>query len=245
MRSKAYHAFQQKLHYFDDDIELIDVLRLAVLDGDLTDTTTTHVLRHIDPARHTHLARRQNSAGSRRLIIYHLRSSLYSSYTKDIYEELTHYLRTILERASLAGFNSGRIIGEHSFKVEAKAILGLGNWEEVCRIVAESVFQALEAERSTLRLLEKMASKLGLTILPTTIAAALPFLEARHLLVHADGRASAEYIAAHPQIRCDDGYIVLSYAFISGLRNSIQTLVAEFDQQIIAKNLLRAEDTQP
>jgi hypothetical protein len=37
MKTKNFHSFQQKLSYFDDDIELIDVLRIGVLSGDLTD----------------------------------------------------------------------------------------------------------------------------------------------------------------------------------------------------------------
>lgn len=65
LRSKAYHAFTQKLSYFDDDLELMDVLHKAVISGDLTDQGSQHVLKHVDPAEHTHIARRKNSDGSR------------------------------------------------------------------------------------------------------------------------------------------------------------------------------------
>jgi hypothetical protein len=150
-----------------------------------------------------------------------------------------------LEKASIAGFGSGRLIGEHSFKVDAKTVLGLGNWESVCRMVAESVFQSLEAERSTLQLIKKMAAKLGLAVQDATIEAALPYLEARHFLVHTDGRISAEYIAAYPNIYVKDNYIVLNFAFICALRDSVKALAAEFDQQVIACQLLRPEDAQP
>ena len=37
MPSKAFQTFKSKLGYFDDDIELVDVLRLAITHGDLRD----------------------------------------------------------------------------------------------------------------------------------------------------------------------------------------------------------------
>ena len=112
MPSKAFHSFDSKMAYFNDDIELIDVLRTAVLDGDLTDPNTNRLLKHVDPNRHRHIARRQNSDGSRRNTINHLRASVYSSYLKDLYEEVTEYLRAILNQASLNGFNAGEIRGQ-------------------------------------------------------------------------------------------------------------------------------------
>jgi hypothetical protein len=245
MRSKAYHAFTQKLSYFDDDIELMDVLYKSVTAGDLTDQASQHILKRVDPVQHTHIARRKNADGSRKIVITHLRSTIYSSYVKDIYEEVTHYLRTVLAQASKNGFNSGRLIGEHSFKIDAKSILALGDWNQVCQLVTDSVFQSLEAEKSTLKLLEKMANKLALNIDANLIAAALPYLEARHFLVHTDGKASEDYTTAYPQIQINNGYIALNFQFISNLRSTVKALVAEYDKEVIAGNLLKAEDTQP
>jgi len=246
MRSKAFHALEQKLSYFNDDIELIDVLRRAVNNGELTDVNSAHVLRHVDPARHAHLARRQNADGSRRLVMNHLRATVYSSYVKDVYEEVTHYLKTILAQASKNGFNSGRLIGEHSFKVDAKTVLELGSWDKVCDLVTSSVFQVLEAEKSTVKLLEKMASKLALNVEKSLVTAALPYLEVRHFLVHADGKIPEEYAAQHPHITTDDqGYVVLNYAFITSLRDNVRAMMADYDKEVIATGLLKAEDTMP
>lgn len=245
MKSKAYHALQSKLSYFDDDIELIDVLRKGVESDDLTDPQSNHVLKHIDPSKHKHITRRRNSPGSRKLLMNHLRASVYSSYVKDVYEEVTHYLRTILRQASLNGFNAGRIVGEHSFKVDAKTVLQLGSWDAVCTMVTESVFQFLEAEKSTIKLLEKMANKLALKLDQSLLDAALPYLEIRHFLVHTDGKVSHEFSAQHPHISLDaDGYVVLNYSFITGFRNAVKALMAAFDQEVISTNLLRTEDLQ-
>ena len=245
MKSKVFQAFTQKLQYFDDDIELIDALRISVLRGDLTDPGSAHVIKSVDPACHPHLARRQNSDGSRKNTIYHLRGTVYSSYVKDVYEEVTHYLRTILAQASLNCFSSGRIVGEHSFKIDAKTVLALGSWENMCQHVTESVFQSLEAEKSTLKLIEKIARKLDLDVSEQTLNAALPYLEVRHYLVHADGMLPTDFIQKYPQIKSMRGKVELDYAFISELRSSVNSLVAEIDAEVISKRLLRLQDTRP
>ncbi len=245
MRSKAYHAFEQKLIYFDDDVELIDILRACVIGGDLTENGSQHVLKRLKPTKHKHIARRQNSDGSRKLIINHLRSSVYSSYVKDIYEEVTEYFKTILKKASGNGFSAGRIVGEHSFKVDAKTILDLENWDSVCQMVTDSVFQSLETERSTLKLLEKVASKLGLDVAKEHIETALPYLETRHFLIHCDGKLTDEFKQNHPHIRCENDYLALDYTFICKYRDSVKKLIHEYDREVIRTNLLKPEDTMP
>lgn len=245
MKTKAYHAFEQKIIYFDDDIALIDVLREGVLSGDLTDPESKFVLKYIDPAKHDHLKRRKNSDGSRKLLINHLRQTVYSSYVKDMYEEVTHYLRTILEKSAENGFDAGRIIGEHSTKLDAKAILAIGNWEAVTKLIADSIFQALEAEKSTLKLFEKISNKLALSIDSALIEAALPYLEVRHYLVHSDGEVPADFKQKNPNIPIKDGYIQLNYTFVSNLKNTTKTLIKAYDDAVVSAQLLKAIDLQP
>lgn len=246
MRTKAYHAFEQKLIYFDDDIDLIEVIRISVSKGDLSSAESMHALLRINPDKHKHIARRKNSDGSRKALINHLRQTLYSSYVKDVYEEATHYLRTILEKSAENGFDAGRLIGEHSGKFDAKAILAAGTWEAVARLITDSVFQTLESEKSTLKLFEKMSSKLALDIDEELIKKALPYLEVRHYLVHADGLLPKQFAKDNPNISVDKkDHIQLDYKFICGLRESVRRLIKEFDEKIMGANLLKHEDTQP
>lgn len=246
MKTKIFHSFQQKLNYFDDDIELIDILRIGVLSGDLTDNGSNNLLRHVDPTRHIHISRRRNSNGSRKNTINHLRSSTYSSYIKDVYEEVTQYLRSLLNRASLNNFDSGRLIGDHHFKMNAKSVLELGDWPNVCKMVTDSVFQSLENERSTLNLLKKVATKLGLEIDDQLINNALPYLEIRHFLVHSDAKPTDEFIQKYPQIRRrSNGCFLLDYTLICSVRESIKALIQAYDEEVIDKNLLKDEDIMP
>lgn len=242
MRTEAYHSFESKLFYFDDDIDLIEVVRLGILNGDLTDNASRFALKNIDPAKHRHIKRRKNSDGSRQLLANHLRQTVYSSYVKDIYEEVTQYLKTILEKAAENGFDSGRLIGEHSTKLDAKAVLSAGTWPEVARLITDSVFQSLEAEKSTLKLLEKVSTKLALAVDENLIKAALPYLEVRHFLVHVDGKIPAQFKKDNPEIPIKAGHIKLNYKFVSELRIAVKNLIKDYDEKVIAANLLKPED---
>ena len=193
----------------------------------------------------TDITRRKNSNGSRNLIVNHLRCTLYSAYIKDIYEELTIYLRTILTKAAENGFEAGRIIGEHKIKLDAKSILEKGNWEEISEMISNSIFQSLESERSTLKLIKKISTKLSLNIDDELINEAIPYLEVRHFLVHNDGKLTQEFIDKYPEIRHNNGNIQLSYRLISCLKDAVIKLVAAFDKEVIDSNLLKDEDTQP
>ncbi len=245
MRTKAFHAFESKINYFDDDIELIDVLRLGIIAGELTEQGTNNVLKKVDPDKHSHLSRRQNSDGSRKLIIEHLRTTVYSAYIKDVYEEVTDYLRTILEQAADKGFDAGRLIGEHNFKIDAKDVLEAGGWEYVTQKIADSVFQALESEKSTLKLLEKVSNKLGLGVDKGLISAALPYLEVRHLLVHTDGKASDEYKQKYPAIRLKNDRVFINYVFLTRMRTAVKAMMEDFDKKVITKDIVDAKYTQP
>ena len=244
MRTEAYHSFESKLFYFNDDIDLIEVIRLSILNGDLTDKASKFPIKNIDPTKHLHIVRRRNSNGSRELLVNHLRQTVYSSYVKDIYEEVTQYLKTILEKAAENGFDGGRLIGEHSTKLDAKLILAAGTWGNIARIITDSVFQSLEAEKSTLKLIEKISTKLALGVDGNLIKNALPYLEVRHFLVHVDGKIPTEFKKDNPQIQIKDGHVKLDYKFVSEFRDAIKKLIKEFDEKVIATNLLKPRSFQ-
>lgn len=240
--SKAFHAFEQKLIFFYDDIEIMDVIRTSVLDGKLSDDGSPFVLSGVVKEKHTHLSRRKNSVGGRQITINHLRSTLYSSFIKDLYEEVTDYLKLILFQASKNHFDTGRIVGEHGFKVEAKTVLALGNWTEVCRFITEAVFQSLESERSTLSLLKKMCTKLGLSVDEKYFNAAMPYLEVRHLLVHAGGRLNDDYRSKYPFVKESAGFVFLDYGFVENAYHAILALVQAFDAEVVDKKVLHSSD---
>lgn len=238
MHSKPFYAFKMKIDKFDDDIDFVDIIRIAALNGDLSSASGSKIFDRVDPQTHSHLARRKNAEGGRKLVANHLRNTVFSSYVKDIYEEVTHYLRDILRCVCTNGFDTDRLVGEHSIKMNARDILRLGSWDALCKEVSDSVFQNLESERSTPQLLRKVRNKLGIDVDDCLIEAALPYLEARHLLVHSDGIISSSYQDKYPKIRKKGDKIDLSLEFITDLRRTVRELVEAIDQSVLDKELL-------
>jgi len=239
LKTKAYQSFKGKLDYFDDDLDFIDILAINVTKNTLTEQNSNFIFKNLNPEKHIHLSRRQNKPTSRKQVMAHLKATVYAAYVKDIYEELTHYLQKVLSDFAISHADGKRLVGDHSTNIDAATILSLGSWENICRYVSKKVFQALENERSTKKLIDKMAKKLNLQISQTIFNDALPYLEVRHCLVHSDGKADNDFIKDFPDIQLDTkGFIILNFSFIREFRKRVHNLVLEFDAKILAADLL-------
>lgn len=246
MKTKFHVRFFNRAAHLDADIELADVLKISIGHGALHTNGGQHIFDSVNPQQHPRLAARVNSQQSRRTAANHLKSTLCSSFLKDIYEDLTQYLQEVLEAAARNGLDPNRLIGEHKVSFEANEVLAAGNWTKVVEMVSKSVFRKLEAEKSTKSLLQKINTKLNLGVRTTTIDAALPYFELRHLLVHADGKADQTFCAAFPAFNAVVGQkIQLEFAILQDARVAIFALVNEFDKKVIAKNIVNAGECQP
>jgi hypothetical protein len=180
------------------------------------------------------------------MAIRHLKSSLCASFLKEAYEDVTAYMQDILEAAARNGLDPNRLIGEHKVSFEANDILRAQNWHAVVHLVAKSVFRKIENEKSTKDLLKSMNAKLNLGVPQAKIDAALPFLEIRHLLVHADGIADAKFCNSYPAFGASAGTkIKLDFTVLQNARAALLELVQQFDEKVIACNVVAAADTQP
>ncbi len=244
MKTKAYVRFLNRIEHYAADVELVDVFALSA--DKLTASSGGRMFDAVHPDKHPTLAKRGNGAGSRKIALGHLKASIATAHVKDLYEDVTMYLQELLAAAMRRGLDPQRLIGEHEFPTNANRLLRLGSWPAVVQFVADSVFRKLEDERSTKNLLRKMDSKLGLGIDQAVIDAALPYLEARHFLVHDDGVVDAEFAAQHASLGLKAGdCIPTDYAFVVAARAAMANLVKEIDAKVIAKQVVAAEDTQP
>ena len=243
MKTKAYHKFLTRAAHFDADLELIDGISIMQNNGQLYSTGNLLLFDFIDVNRHPRLSNRTSSSHNRGIAVNHLKNSLYSSYIKDIYEEIATYFQEILKAAARNGFDPNRLIGEHKVSFDANDLLSAGSWQAVIDLVASAVFRKLENERSTINILKKMDSKLDLGVNQSKIDAALPFLEIRHLLIHADGIADSDFCSKYPLICSSAGSkLKLTYPLISSARTAIFELAEEYDNRIITKNVVGPND---
>ena len=246
MKTKSLVRFFSRAAHLDVDIELADVMKISIQSGMLSTAGSQYIFDKVNLQQHPRLAARANTSKSRKLAANHLKTTLCEAFLKNIYEDATQYLLEILTAAARNGLDPNRLIGEHKVTFDANTVLQAGSWDKVVAMVAQSVFRKLENERGTKDLLEKMNAKLNIGVLQATIDAALPYFEVRHLLVHADGKADQKFCTSFPGFGATAGSkIKLDYTFLQNARTSICNLIDEFDQKVVACNVVGANELQP
>lgn len=244
-KTKYLHRFLNRADHFVADIELIDVFAIAAADGILSQNTGTHLFDSIDSTQHPTLARRKNNDHNRRLAVRHLKASLCSGFIKDLYEDFNEYMQDILEAAARNGINPSRLVGSHKVNMEANDLLAAGNWDNVVHMIARSIFRKLEDERNTKSLIQSMDAKLGLGIDPSILDAALPYFELRHLLVHHDGVADADFCMRFPLFGVSSGKkISVEFTITSSARSAVIALVKHFDSKVMQNQLIPLAECQ-
>lgn len=239
--SKPFLAFKNKLQHFDDDLEFVDLLYSTIKATAPTDDNL-RLFQYQSTEKHPNISRYKICQNNRLLIIRHLKSTVYTSYIKDIYEEVAIYLRNIVAEAYLnASITPERIIGEHKVNMSAVEILTGIRDGTLAQTVIDNMFQTLENERSTILLIKKACKKIGIEISEDIINNAVYYLEIRHKLVHTDGYADAEFRELHPTLKYTGGnYIDLTYQTIQEARLAIFNLIKAIDCSAIAKKIIKS-----
>lgn len=246
MKSKAYVRFLNRAARFKVDLELLDVVGLAVTAGQLVDPQSKMLFGNVDPQKHSGLAGYKSTAHNRKLVVAHLKATLRAAYIKDLYEDFYAYLLELVTAAARAGLQPGRLIGEHKFELDANVVLACTTWDGVIKLVSDSLFRQLEQQQSTPKLLTAIDKKLGLKVDPKLLKAALPYLELRHLLVHSDGVADAKFCKDYPGFKVTPGDTIrLSHAITTAAREAITKLAETYDSRAVKASILGKDDMQP
>lgn len=236
--SKYALRFQNRVNAFEEDIEMVDILCIAKNNNELL-PEKGKLFQFVDVEKHPLLGTRKATETSRTIVVNHLRGTVYAAYIKDIFEELTAYLKSLLYEAALLSkekTQAQRLLGEHKVNFSAADILQYQSLDELVLKIAEEIIQALENERSTKALVSKICRKINLPVNESTINDALPYLELRHKLVHTDGQVDSSFIEPYPMFTYDaKGYVILNYAIILAAKEKITRLVLEIDNAAIKK----------
>lgn len=241
MATKALRRFVQRVEAYGADLELCDALLKQFRASPNSSSTVAESLGNTNE-QFPYLARRKNSKASRDSFAMHMKRTLYVAFIKDLFEDFSEYIATIMTKAAQAGIDPGRFIGEVKLDLHASDILKCGSWDAAVKLVSDAIFRKIENERNTRDLIKKATVRLGLQIDQAKLDAAMPYLDARHILVHRDGRTDEQYETDYPNIRRRAGTIFVDYAFISDARLAVVALAEEVDAQVITANLTRPQD---
>lgn len=241
--SKPYISFINKTLHFNDDIELIDILGKKIKEEN---GRSDKILECFDKNKHPSISRYKICDANRDILFRHLRSTMYAAYVKDMYEEVTLYLKSIILEAYENGMDKPeRIVGNHKVSMSATEILKELREGGLAKKVIDEIFQSLENERSTISLISKTCDKIGITIEKKLIEQAVYYLEIRHKLVHTDGHAEKNFRETHLELKyTTSGYIDLTYQTLLNMRTAIEDLIQAIDVDALNKKILKPNCTR-
>ncbi|GHG82052.1 hypothetical protein [Pseudodonghicola xiamenensis] len=235
--SKALQRFQDRVRAFSEDLELADLLVKQLRSLNDSDKSICEELAG-QPDRHERLHARRNTAASRGIISNHFRRTIQSAFIKDLHEDFSEYLATSLGRAALTEIDPNRYTGEVKIDIKASELLAAGSWESVVSLISSKIFRALENEKSTRKLIKKISDRVGLELDDAILDTAMPYLDARHILVHADGIADVEYKTAYPDIELNDDKLSINFTFVTHAKDAVHKLACHIDEQFLDKGLV-------
>ena len=147
-----------------------------------------------------------------------------------------------MTNAAMKGINPARFVGNVKLDLHATDILSAGNWDGAVRAISDAIFRKLENERNTRDLVRKASERLGLNVEQAVLDAAMPYLDARHILVHRDGKTDEKYRNDYPTIPLRNDKLVVDFALVSNAKIAVSALAREIDDKLIAADLVRAKD---
>ncbi len=241
MATKAYRRFVQRIDYYGTDLELCDLLVRQFFALPNSEVSLAQALDSTDE-RHPFLSRRQNNKRSRAICGMHLKHTLHVAFVKDLFEDFSEFLSDTMTKAALRGIDPARFVGEVKLDIHASDFLAAGNWDAAVRLVSDAIFRKLENERNTRDLIRKASVRLGLQIDQAILDSAMPYLDARHMLVHRDGGTDEQYRNDYPAIALNNNKITVDYPFVAEAKRTVSALALDIDNRILAAGLVRQQD---
>ena len=160
-----------------------------------------------------------------------------------VYIHLNEYLRSILNE--MCRKRPLEIVGKsQNASLSYHEIIKFGNYEKVCRHMADRVFRDLsDNSRGTKSLVKKIISKTGVQIENKALDEAEFYMEVRHLIVHnsgiIDSRFEQKYRAKFKYCKAESS-LPMSLGFSRKAIESINDLCHAIDSGLISKSYVDA-----
>ena len=237
--SKGLRRFKSRVDHFQEDMEVVAVV---LKNKDLL-AADDRIFKSVTENGQPRLFKRQNTSGSRSVVIRHLQNTLYVSVIKDLYEEVMQYCVYAIDCAAQTSPDANRLVGEQNFNFAANDLLSQPDRKAIVSLVVSKIFRGIENKKDTLLIVSALNDRLGLGVNKDTIKNALPYLEARHKFIHADGKADDKFKTDYPEVELDaDDYIKLNATIVLKAIAASKKLVFEYETKMKANNLFPKEE---
>ena len=117
--SKGYRRFKSRIEYFQEDMETIAVF----LKNKELLVDENRIFKSVTENGQPRLFKRQNTSGSRSVVIRHLQNTLFVSVIKELYEEVLLYCAYAIDCAAQTSPEANRLVGEQNVSFTANDIL--------------------------------------------------------------------------------------------------------------------------
>ena len=122
-----------------------------------------------------------------------------------------------------------------------KELIELGNYDAILEKMAQKVYRALENQRSTPKLLDKILSITNIDINNEIKKEALLYLQIRHLIIHNNSKADDDFINLNDndivRIKADKS-ISFTYALTNKAITTVFKLCKMLDDKLIEKGIV-------
>ena len=164
-----------------------------------------------------------------------------------LYRHFIEYLHSIIHE--MYKYNPQHVVQELCTEDVAKSIsyheiIKLGTYSEIETYIVNTIFKGLEDMRSTPKLLGKILKCAGITgnVAKTEIAAAMKYIELRHLFVHQKGKYDKKYVNTYgkmytPIIK-EGTKIAATYGLFKDAQDAIDGLCAKIDKALITTKMV-------
>lgn len=237
--SKGLMTFKNKMGRFNADLDFIDILQELIESGCYS--SEEDLFPGLRDKKDATLSRYKTGDSNRHSSVNHLRNTLYTAYIKELYEEFSIYLKSIMKEVyANAKVTPERLAGEHKVSLTSVDILRHLQIGDLADVVIDNIFQSLESERSTIALITKFHKKIGIDMDKTLVKNAIYYLEIRHKLVHTDGYVDEEFKKDHKLLSyTSNNKIKLDINTARQAYKAVSDLASDIDSKVIKAGLAK------
>ena len=237
MKSKPYVAFLNQMPVYQVDVELLDYAGVNVPSSAVANVKN----------RYPTLSKLTFDKQQKLIRVNHLKATVYDAIIKRSYELMMQYFIGVVNAVIAGGTYVQQIIGSEHVEYTEREIIAAGNWNGVCRMIAERIIRNLESKRDTQQLIGAVNKRLELGIAKKVFDEVAMYIEVRHLLVHNSGKADQNFRAKYGQKVSigKTGEIGINYHFVQSALRKMHALVATYDLALINKGVIPLTHQQP
>lgn len=247
--SKYYMDFKKRVDKFYVDCELVEYL--CDFHPLLANSKGKGLELKNKKKRYPNLAI-VDSSYKRKEILNHLCRTVYSSFIKDLYEEVCLYISTILAAMALNHkiSNIERLVEGCTKNICIKDLLNYSSYEEVVNLISKTITRTMEEHQMwcdekkkkniRLSIIDELQKRLGISFDINKKNEAEHYLCLRHILVHNDGYPDSDFIEKHPVFKLKKGQkkLPMTHIIIQNAYETVNELVLEIDNCLVNNNLI-------